>query len=72
MLLDLREHLMTKFDFFDVYSKEKREENRLGLELLPARCSFIENISDQNERYYEIFKGLKIFKKSFFLKSKSF
>jgi hypothetical protein len=58
VLLDLREHLMAKFDFFDVYSIEKREENRLGLELLADRCKCIDSIEDENERYYELFRGL--------------
>lgn len=56
-LLDLREHCMAEFDFFDVYSNEKREENRHGLDLLGDRLIYIENIADQDEKWHELFKG---------------
>lgn len=49
---------MTEFGFFDVYSIEKREENKLGLELLAERCQFIDSIQDANERWHEVFRGL--------------
>lgn len=57
-LLDLREHLMTEFGFFDVYSIEKREENKLGLELLTERCNFIDSIQDADKRWHEVFRGV--------------
>jgi hypothetical protein len=56
-LLDLREHCMAEFDFFDVYSNEKREENRHGLDLLADRLFYIENIADKDEKWHELFKG---------------
>lgn len=56
-LLDLREHCMAEFQFFDVYSKEKREENKQGLELLDGRLNYIENIQNMEQRWLEIFKG---------------
>lgn len=64
-LLDLREHCMSEFEFVDVYSNEKREENKIGLDLLKERCDFIENLEDQNKRWYEAFKG-KFKKKNIF------
>lgn len=57
-LLELREHCMSEFSFFDVYSYEKREENRHGLEILTDRCDYLNSINDQKERWYQIFKGL--------------
>lgn len=57
-LLDLREHLMSEFKFVDVYLNEKREENRLGLNLLASRLAFLASIEDGAERWYHVFKGL--------------
>jgi hypothetical protein len=57
-LLDLREHCMTEFGFFDVYACEKREENKLGLELLSDRCAAIDRIADLDRRWHELFRGL--------------
>lgn len=57
-LLDLREHCMIEFDFFDVYSNEKREENKLGLDLLKERCDYIDSVENQNLRWYELFRGI--------------
>ena len=57
-LLDLREHCMSEFGFFDVYLSEKREENRLGLECLSKRCQQIEELPDSRARWYELFKGV--------------
>jgi len=57
-LLDLREHCMSEFGFFDVYLSEKREENRLGLEFLSERCGCIEALASQEEKWHEIFKGV--------------
>ena len=48
---------MTEFGFFDVYASEKLEENKLGLELLPERCLFIDNIKDPKRKWHEIFRG---------------
>ncbi|CAF0848455.1 unnamed protein product [Brachionus calyciflorus] len=56
-LLDLREHCMAEFQFFDVYSNEKRDENKHGLELLGNRLDYIENINDLNEKWKELFRG---------------
>ena len=49
---------MTEFGFFDVYATEKREENKLGLELMSDRCTFIECIEDLDKRWHELFRGL--------------
>ncbi len=54
----MREHCMTEFGFFDVYAIEKREENKLGLELLSDRCDFIDNIENLDHRWHELFRGL--------------
>lgn len=56
-LLDLREHCMSEFQFVDVYSIEKREENKLGLELLKARCDYIASLDNDRDRWYELFRG---------------
>jgi hypothetical protein len=56
-LLDLREHCMMEFEFVDVYSNEKREENRMGLEILAERCKHIDELADSNLKWYELFKG---------------
>ena len=56
-LLDLREHCMSEWDFYDVYLNEKREENKLGLDLLKERCELIDNIEDVNQKWYELFRG---------------
>lgn len=56
-LLDLREHCMAEFQFFDVYSNEKREENKHGLELLSTRLKHIDSIEDLDQRWLEIFRG---------------
>lgn len=56
-LLDLREHCMSQFEFFDVYSNEKRDENRLGLELLLDRCEFVESLETIDKKWHELFKG---------------
>ena len=53
----MREHCMSEFEFFDVYLNEKREENRLGLELLAERCQLIANIDEHDSRWYELFRG---------------
>jgi hypothetical protein len=57
-LLELREHCMSEFNFFDVYSYEKRDENRCGLEYLAERWEFINKIECQEEKWYNLFKGL--------------
>ena len=57
-LLEMREHCMSEFEFYDVYSREKREENKLGLELFAARCAHIARIEDIDKRWHELFKGL--------------
>lgn len=49
---------MSEFKFVDVYLNEKREENKLGLNLLTSRLDFLENIKDPSERWYHVFKGL--------------
>lgn len=56
-LLDLREHCMAEFGFFDVYSNEKIEENKQGLELLSSRLEYIESIKDLDSKWLEIFRG---------------
>lgn len=56
-LLDLREHCMAEFEFFDVYSNEKRDENRQGLELLKDRCDYVDSITDIDQRWNELFRG---------------
>lgn len=56
-LLDLREHCMSEFGFFDVYFKEKREENRLGLEFLTDRCNLIDSLKDRDSVWYALFQG---------------
>jgi bifunctional damage-control phosphatase, subfamily II, fusion protein len=57
-LLDLREHCMAEFDFVDIYSNEKHEENRLGVELLNKRLEYFDSIEDRETRLYYLFKGL--------------
>lgn len=57
-LLDLREHCMSEFKFVDVYSNEKHEENRMGLELLPDRLKCLDEITDEDEHWFHLFKGL--------------
>lgn len=57
-LLDLREHCMSEFGFFDVYLNEKREENRLGLEFLVERCRKIDEMTTAEDKWHEIFKGV--------------
>ena len=59
-LLDLREHCMSEFQFVDVYSNEKREENKIGLDLLKARCDYIDSLVDERERWYEVYRGNNI------------
>jgi uncharacterized protein with ATP-grasp and redox domains len=49
---------MTEFGFFDVYAIEKREENKLGLDLLPDRCEKINKIENINQKWHELFRGL--------------
>lgn len=49
---------MSVFNFFDVYSNEKREENRLGLECLTERLEFINQIKTEEEKWYHLFKGI--------------
>jgi hypothetical protein len=49
---------MTEFGFFDVYAIEKREENKLGLELLSERCATIDKIESIDKRWHELFRGL--------------
>lgn len=48
---------MAEFQFFDVYSREKREENKQGLELLSDRLTYIENIQNFEQRWLELFRG---------------
>ena len=57
-LLDLREHCMSQFGFFDVYSNEKRDENQHGLEMLSERCEYIEEISSLDSRWNELLRGI--------------
>ena len=57
-LLDLREHCMSEFCFYDVYFKEKREENRLGLEFLSERCNFIDGLKERESVWYALFQGV--------------
>ena len=57
-LLDLREHCMSEFKFFDVYSNEKHNENRKGIELLPGRLKELEEIINEDELWFHLFKGL--------------
>ncbi len=57
-LLDLREHLMSEFKFVDVYLNEKREENKLGLDLLAVRLEELNKVLDPKEKWYHLLKGL--------------
>jgi hypothetical protein len=59
-LLDLREHCMSQFGFFDVYSNEKREENQHGLELLNDRCEYIEKLNCLDTKWNELLRGIII------------
>jgi hypothetical protein len=61
-LLDLREHCMCEWDFYDVYLNEKREENKLGLDLLKERCELIDSIEDASQKWYELFRGKNRFR----------
>ena len=56
-LLDLREHCMSEWDCYDVYLNEKREENKLGLDLLKERCQFIDSIQETDQKWFELFRG---------------
>jgi hypothetical protein len=57
-MLEMREHCMSEFNFFDVYSYEKRDENRCGLEYLVERLDFINGIESEEEKWYNLFKGI--------------
>ena len=48
---------MSEFDFIDVYSNEKRDENKIGLDLLAARCEYLDTIEDKTKKWYEISRG---------------
>ena len=69
-LLDLREHCMSQFGFFDVYSNEKREENQHGLELLSERCEYIENLNSLHSKWNELLRGTFDFGMQFFIEFK--
>ena len=49
---------MSEFNFFDVYSYEKRDENRCGLEFLSDRLDYISSIATDEEKWYHLFKGI--------------
>lgn len=53
---------MCEWDFYDVYLNEKREENKLGLDLLKERCELIDSIEDASQKWYELFRGKNRFR----------
>ena len=59
-LLDLREHCMSQFGFFDVYANEKRDENQHGLELLADRCQYIDSLDSSDDRWHEVLRGYSL------------
>lgn len=58
MLLELNEFFLKKNGFFDIWKDQKTQENSQALKLLSQRFSEIDEITDDRERWEEIFRGV--------------
>jgi uncharacterized protein with ATP-grasp and redox domains len=58
MLLELNEKLLKKYGFEDVWKLQKHIENFTAITLLSRRLKEIDEIEDNRQRWYELFRGV--------------